>query len=65
VCAVCGTVRCGFGGVSVQEVALWCVWDIFVWEWGSKFVLCVGEIGVGLVECVCAVCETDCVGLVE
>ena len=28
-----------FGGVS-----LFCVWDSFVWVWGSECVLCVGEI---------------------
>ena len=25
VCAACGTVWSGFGGVSVQQVTLWCV----------------------------------------
>jgi len=35
----------GFGGVS-----LCCVWDRLVRCWGSEFVLCVGENGVGLGE---------------
>ena len=43
VCAVCGTVCCGFGVVGVCRV-----WDSFVWVWGSEFVLCVGEFGLGL-----------------
>jgi len=34
VCAVCGTVLCGFG-----EVSLCCVWDCLVWNWGSDCVL--------------------------
>jgi len=29
-----------------------------VWVWGSEFALCVGEIGAGLGERVCAVCGT-------
>ena len=45
VCAECGTVWCGFGGVSVC-----CVWDSLVWVWGSECVLCVGQFGVGLGE---------------
>jgi len=46
VCAVCGTLWCGFGGVSVQQVALCClyigivcvccVWESLVWVWGSE-----------------------------
>jgi len=28
---VCGTVCCGFGGVSVQQVALWCLYIGIVW----------------------------------
>jgi len=28
---VCGTVCCGFGGVSVQQVALWCLYIGNVW----------------------------------
>ena len=48
---MCGTVLCGFGGVS-----LCCVWESFVWVWGSEFVLCVGQFCVGLWELVCAVC---------
>ena len=32
----------GFEGVSVC-----CLWDSFVWVWGSEFVLCVGQFGVG------------------
>ena len=35
----------------------------FVWVWGSEFLLCVGLYGVGLGECVCAVCGRACVGL--
>jgi len=45
VCAVCGTVWCGFGGGSVC-----CARDCFVCVWGSEFVLCVGEFCVGLGE---------------
>jgi len=45
VCAVCGTVRCGFVGVSVC-----CVWDSLVWGCGSECVLCVGQFGVGMWE---------------
>jgi hypothetical protein len=30
VCAACGTVWSGFGGVSVQQVAVWCV-GVYVW----------------------------------
>ena len=44
VCAVCGTVWSGFGGVSVQQVALWCLYI------GIVCVLCVGQFGVGLEE---------------
>ena len=44
VCAVCGTVWSGFGGVSVQQVALWCLYIGFV------CVLCLGQFGVGLGE---------------
>ena len=51
---MCGTVWCGFGGVSI-----FCVWDRLLRVWGSEFVLCVGQFGVGLGECVCAVCGTD------
>ena len=45
VCAVCGTVWCGYVGVSVC-----CVWDSLVWVCGSECVLCVGQFGVGLWE---------------
>jgi len=34
-----------FGGVS-----LCCVWDSLGWVWGSEFLLCVGQYGVGLGE---------------
>ena len=44
-CAVCGTVCCEYGGVSVC-----CVWDSLVGVWGSECVLCVGEFGVSMVE---------------
>jgi len=44
VCAVCGTVCCGFVGVS-----LCCVWDSLLWFVGSECVLCVGKFGVGMV----------------
>ena len=37
-CAVCGTVWCGFVGVSEC-----CVWDSLVWVWGSVYLLCVGQ----------------------
>jgi len=57
---VCGTVWCGFVGVSVCcvgqfGVGLWvvsvcCVWDSLVWVCGSECVLCVGQFGVGLWE---------------
>ena len=39
---------CGFGGVSVQQVALCCLYI------GIVCVLCVGEFGVGLGEMVCS-----------
>ena len=42
-CAVCGTVWCGFGGVSVQQVALWCLYIGIV-----CVCVCVGQFGVGL-----------------
>ena len=57
---MCGTVWCGFVGVSVCcvgqfGVGLWvvsvcCVWDSLVWVCGSECVLCVGQFGVGLWE---------------
>ena len=56
-CAVCGTVCCGFGGVS-----LCCVWDIFVWVWESECLLCVGQFCVGLVECGVLYVVEFCVG---
>jgi len=40
--AVCGTVWCGFGGVS-----LCCVLVNFVFVCGSECVLCVGQFGFG------------------
>ena len=43
--AVCGTVWCGFGGVS-----LCCVLVNFVFVCGSECVLCVGQFCVGLAE---------------
>ena len=43
VCAVCGTVLCGFGVVSVC-----CVCYSLLWVWGSEFLFCVGEFRVGL-----------------
>ena len=42
---MCGTVWCGFVGVSVC-----CVWDRLVWVCGSESVPCVGQFGVCLVE---------------
>ena len=42
---MCGTVWCGFGGVSVC-----CVWDSLGRVFGSEIVLRVGEFGVGLGE---------------
>jgi len=42
---VCGRVWCGFGGVSV-----FCVWESLVFVFGSEYVLCVGEFGVGFGE---------------
>ena len=59
VCVACGTVWSGFGGVSVRQVALWCV---------SVCVLCVCVCGVcGCVcvcVCVCGVCGCVCVWFV-
>ena len=52
-CAVCGTVWCGFGGLSV-----WCVGNSLLWVCGSEYVLCVGKFGVGLGKRVCGVCGT-------
>jgi len=51
ICAVCGAVVSGFGGVRVC-----CVWESLVWDWGSECMLDVGEFDVGLRKCVCAVC---------
>jgi len=51
---VCWRVWCGYGGVR-----LCCVWDSLGWVWGSEFLLCVGQIVLGLWECVCAVFCTD------
>jgi len=61
VCAVCGTVWCGFWGsefelcvvefgVSLGEFILCCVWESFVSVWGSNYVLCLGQFGAGLGE---------------
>ena len=44
-CAVCGTVICGFEGVIVC-----CVLDSLLWVCVSECVLCVGQFGVGLWE---------------
>jgi len=69
VCTVCGTVWCGFGGVSVQQVTLWCLYIGIV----CVCVLCVGQFGVGLGSecaagdfvvfvyrhCVCVCCVWD------
>ena len=43
VCCV-WAVWCGFGGVSVQQVALWCLYI------GIVCAVCVGQFGVGLGE---------------
>ena len=45
VCAVCGTVWCGIGGVRIC-----CVWDSLVPVWGREYVPYVGQIGAGLGE---------------
>jgi len=60
---VCGRVCCWFGGVSVQQMALlcvWdslcgfggvsvcCVWDSFAWDCERECMLCVGEFGMDL-----------------
>jgi len=50
-------VFCGFEGVS-----LCCVWESLWRVSGSEFVLCVGQFGVGLGECVFGVCGTVCGG---
>ena len=46
VCAVCGSVCCGFGGVCLccvcESLGVVCL--------GREFVLCVGKFGVGLGE---------------
>jgi len=50
---VCGT-DCGGSAL----VSLCCVWERFVWFWGSEIMVCVGEFGAGLRELVfCCVCE--------
>ena len=60
---MCGTVWCGFVGVS-----LCCVWDSLEWVCGSESVLCVEQFGVdswGVSVC-CAwdslewVCGSEC-----
>ena len=45
VCVVCGTVWCGFGGVSVQQVALWCLYFgiVCLCVCGGYFVVGLGE----------------------
>ena len=60
---MCGTVLCGYGGVS-----LCCVWDSLGYLCVSEFSLCVREFGVGLEMSVCCVWErlvrvrgSDCV----
>ena len=59
-CAACGKVWSGFGGVSVRQVALWCVGGcvcgiVCVW----CVCLCVCVCGV----CVVCVCVCVCVGV--
>jgi len=39
-----------------------CVWDRFVWVWGSECLLCVGQFYVGLGEGLWVVCGTDLCG---
>ena len=41
------------------------MWESLVWVWGSECVLCVGQFGVGLVECVLLCLEEFRVGLGE
>ena len=53
-CAVCGTDWCGFGGVSVQQVAFLCVWDSLIWVWWSDCMLCVGQFCVRFDERMCS-----------
>ena len=48
---MCGTVLGGFEGERMCSV-----WDSLGRFWGIETVLRVGELFVGLVECVCAVC---------
>ena len=51
---MCGTVLCGFGGVSVC-----CVWGSLGRVCGCEFVLCVGEFGAGfMVLCLCCVWDS-------
>jgi len=50
---VCGTVRCGLGGVR-----LCCLWDSLGRVRGSEIVLCVREFGVGLAY-ECALCVRE------
>ena len=38
------------------------MWEIFVWVWGSKCVLCVEQFGVGLGERMCGVYRRDWCG---
>ena len=48
--AVCGIVWNGFGGLILS-----CVWESLGRVWGSEFVLCVRDFGVGLGN-VCLLC---------
>ena len=57
--AVCGRVWGGFGGLSFC-----CVWESLGRFWGIEFLLCVGEFGAGLGECVCSVCGAVFCGIV-
>ena len=60
VCAVCGTVWCGFVGENCAvSWTVWCgfvgesvccVWDSLMWVCGSDCVLCVGQFSFGLWE---------------
>jgi len=44
-CAVCGTDWCGFEGLRMC-----CVCDSLVREFGSEYMLCVGQFCVGMCE---------------
>ena len=56
-CAVCGTVWSNFEGVSVQQMALWCVCVVCV----CGVCVCVVCVCVVCVWCVCVVCVCVCV----